>query len=118
MPKAQRIQIPIVGGQAVSRSVVVNNQATINFIQAIKGPGAKAPIVLETAPGYVDMGAVGDGPIRSGLMVNSRIRPASVAGELYGVYGTKLIAHTRQQTVKMRCLRLASGVRLARQSSK
>lgn len=92
--KAQRIQIPIVGGQAVARSVVVNNQATINFIQAIKGAGAKAPIVLETAPGYVDMGPAGDGPIRSGLMVNSKIRPAAVAGELYGVYGTKLIAHT------------------------
>lgn len=92
--KAQRIQIPIVGGQAVSRSVVVNNQATINFIQAIKGQGAKAPIVLETAPGYVDMGPAGDGPIRSGLMVNSKIRPAAVKGELYGVYGTKLIAQT------------------------
>ena len=39
MPKAQRIQIPIVGQQSVSRSVVVNNQATINFIQAIKGHG-------------------------------------------------------------------------------
>jgi hypothetical protein len=94
MARGQRIQIPIIGGQAVSRSVVVNNQATINFIQAIKGQGAKAPIVLETAPGYVDRGMVGDGPIRTGLMVNSRIRPASVAGELYGVYGSKLIAHT------------------------
>ena len=84
----------MVGGQAVSRSVVVNNQATINFIQAIKGKGAKAPIVLETAPGYVDQGVVGDGPIRTGLMVNSSIRPASVKGELYGVYGSKLIDHT------------------------
>lgn len=91
---SRRIQVPFIGGQAVSRSVVVNNQVTDNFIQALKGEGAKAPIVLETAPGYVDLGAVGDGPIRTGLMVNSRVRPASVANELYGVYGSKLIAHT------------------------
>lgn len=91
---ARRIQVPMIGGQAVSRSVVVNNQATDNFIQALKGQGAKAPIVLETAPGYVDLGAVGDGPIRTGQMVNSRVRAASTAGELYGVYGSKLIAHT------------------------
>ncbi len=90
----QRFQVPIVGGFAVSRSVMVNNQATVNFIQAIKGVGAKTPVVLETAPGYVDLGGVGDGPIRTGRMVNSKIRPAATKGELYGVYGNELVAHT------------------------
>jgi hypothetical protein len=91
---AQRISIPIIGGEAISRSVVVNNQETVNFIQSVKGRGAKAPIVLETAPGYVDRGAVGDGPIRTSQMVSSGIRPASTKNDLYGVYGSKLIAHT------------------------
>ena len=89
-----RQQIPFVGQQSVSRSVLVNNQATVNFMNAVKGPGAKAPLVLESAPGLVDLGAVGSGPIRSPQMVNSRVRAASTAGELYGVFGDDLVALT------------------------
>lgn len=92
---AQRVAIPFVGPAAVSRSILVNNQATVNFMQAVKGPGAKAPIVLETAPGLVIVAAsVGSGPIRSAQMVSTKIRPASVANDLCGVFGDELIAQT------------------------
>lgn len=91
---ANRIQIPFVGQAARSRSVIVNNQQTVNFMQAIKGAGAKAPIVLETAPGLVDLAALGDGPIRSSQMKASAIRVGATENELYGVYGTKLMAQT------------------------
>jgi hypothetical protein len=91
---SKRIQIPFVGQQAVSRSVIVNNQATVNFMQAVKGQGAKAPVVLESAPGLVSLAALGDGPIRTGQMVASKIRVGALANELYGVYGTKLMAQT------------------------
>lgn len=91
----QRVQIPFVGPQAVSRSIVVNNQATVNLMQAVKGPGAKAPVVLETAPGLVAIpGIVGNGPIRSAQMVSTKIRPAAVANDLCGVFGTELVAIT------------------------
>ena len=91
---AQRIIVPFVGQQAVSRFVGVNNQATVNLIQSIKGPGAKAPVVLESAPGLVDRSALGDGPIRTGKMMSSTIRAASTGAELYGVYGSRLMAQT------------------------
>jgi len=91
---ANRITIPFVGGQAVSKSVQVNNQATVNFMQAIKSQGAKNNYVLESAPGLIDRSSLGDGPIRTSQMVNSSIRAAATSGELYGVYGTKLMAQT------------------------
>ena len=92
---AKRISIPFVGSQAVSRSVAVNNQATVNFMQAIKGKGAKAPIVLESAPGLVDrVGTIGDGAIRTSQMPQSKIRVGATGMDLYGVYGTKLSAET------------------------
>jgi hypothetical protein len=93
---AKRVQIPFVGQQSVSRSVLVNNQETVNFMNAIKGSGAKAPIVLETAPGLVDLGSsvIGNGPLRSPQMVNSKIRAAAVVGDLYGVFGDRLIQQT------------------------
>ncbi len=93
----QRMQIPFVGQTAVSRSVLVNNQRTVNFMQALKGRGAKAPLVLETAPGLVDLAAVGNGPLASPKMLPSRIRTGSTAPELYGVYGDRLIAQTTDQ---------------------
>lgn len=89
---ARRITIPFVGETAVSRSVSVNNQATVNFMQAVKSRGAKSTYVLEPAPGLVDRAALGNGPIRSSKMVSSVIRGAGK--ELYGVYGTKLMAQT------------------------
>lgn len=88
---ARRITIPFVGGAAVSRSVSVNNQATVNLMQAIKGSGAKANYVLESVPGHVDLGPLGDGPIRTSQMRNSAIRGTK---DLYGVYGNKLMAQT------------------------
>lgn len=94
MGQSQRIQIPFVGQQAVSRSVIVNNQATVNFMQALKGRGAKAPMVLETAPGLVTRGPCGNGPIRTGQMVSSKIRVGATENELYGVYGDNLVAQT------------------------
>lgn len=89
---AQRITIPFVGAGAVSRSVAVNNQATVNFMQAIKSRGAKSNYVLESAPGLVDLGSLGDGPIRTSQMVASAVRGAGI--DLYGVFGTKLMAQT------------------------
>ncbi len=90
---AQRINIPFVGQAARSRSVAVNNQATVNFMQAIKGRGAKANVILEPTPGLVDLEVVGDGPIRTRTMVASAIR-AAPAIDLYGIWGSKLIAQT------------------------
>ncbi len=114
---AQRAQIPFVGPQAVSRSILVNNQATVNFMQAVKGPGAKAPVVLETAPGLVVVDSmVGSGPIRSAQMASTRIRPASVANDLVGVFGDELVALTTDiGDLSIGTLNSAAGqVRIAR----
>lgn len=90
MPSPQRITIPFVGGTAVARSVAVINAATINFMQAMKGRGAKAPVILETCPGVEFLNTVGDGPLRTPQMVQSAIRGSGF--DLYGVYGSKLVA--------------------------
>ncbi len=82
---AKRQTIPFIGPQAVSKSVAVNNQETVNFIHSIQGRGAKAPVVLESAPGLVDLAAAGDGPLRTPQMVNFK-------GELYGVFGRDLVS--------------------------
>lgn len=89
---AMKMNIPIVGGQAVSRNIQVNNQDTVNLMAAVKGRGAKAPVVLETIPGNVFRSTVGDGPIRSSRMVASSVRGAGT--DLYGVFGDKLVAMT------------------------
>ena len=81
---ARRTTIPIIGGTAKDRSIQVNNQQTVNLITAPKGTGAKAPVILETAPGLIDLGASGDGAIRSSKMVNWM-------GDLYGVFGTEFV---------------------------
>jgi len=91
---AQRITVPFVGGAAVSREVQVNNQATVNFMQAVKGRGAKHQFVLETAPGLLARSTLGDGAIRTSQMKNSSIRVGGTGAELYGVYGSKLMAQT------------------------
>ncbi len=80
-----RQTIPFIGSQAISKSVAVNNQETVNFVHSIQGQGAKAPVVLESAPGLVDLAAAGDGPCRTPQMVNFK-------GELYGVFGRDLIS--------------------------
>lgn len=66
-------------------------------MQAIKGQGAKAPVVLETAPGLVDLETVGSGPLASPKMLPSKIRSGATAAELYGVWGDELIAQTTDQ---------------------
>lgn len=91
---AGRIAIPFIGGAAVDRNVQVNNQATVNFMQAVKGRGAKQPLVLETPPGLLARSTLGDGPIRTSQMKNSSIRVGGSGAELYGVYGSKLMAQT------------------------
>lgn len=96
---AQRMQIPIVGSQAVDKSVSVNNQATINLMTAIRGVGAKAPAVLETCPGLVDIGDAGDGPVRTGRLVSSSIRVAGTTPELFGVFGSRFVAITPAPSV-------------------
>jgi hypothetical protein len=90
---AQRVTIPFVGQTAVSKNVMVQNQETVNFTQSIKGRGAKAPMVLESAPGLIDLGALGNGPLKTSQMVSSDIRGLGV-NDLYGVYGSKLMAQT------------------------
>jgi hypothetical protein len=91
---AQRQTIPFIGQTAQSRSLAVNNQKTVNLMQAMKSGGAKSQYVLESVPGLVDLYALGDGPIRSGKMVSSDIRVGALGPELYGVFGTKLTAQT------------------------
>ena len=80
----QRTTIPFVGGTNRSRSVQVNDQATVNLINAVKGEGAKAPVVLESVPGMVELGAAGTGACRSSKLVNWK-------GDLYGVFGDALV---------------------------
>ncbi len=82
---AQRQTIPFIGPQSVSKSVAVNNQATVNFVHSRQGMGAKAAIVLESAPGLVDLIAAGSGPCRTPQMVNFK-------GKLYGVFGRDLVS--------------------------
>lgn len=91
---AQRTTIPIIGQEAQSRSLSVNNQKTVNLMQAMKGRGAKNQYILETVPGLVDLFALGDGPIRSSKMISSKIRTAATSMELYGVWGSKLMVLT------------------------
>jgi hypothetical protein len=87
---AQRIELPIIGGSAPGRKdIVVNDQATVNLVTARKSQGAKAPFVLESAPGLIQQGSPGDGACRTPTMVSSKVRGSR---ELYGVYGTKLVA--------------------------
>lgn len=90
----QRIEVPFVGGAAVDRQIQVNNQATVNLMQAIKGRGAKSQYVLESAPGLVNRSTLGDGAIRTSQMISSRIRVGGTGRELYGVFGSRLMAMT------------------------
>jgi len=85
-------------------------------MQAVKGVGAKAPVILESAPGLLDLGTVGDGAIRSAKMVSSGIRSGSTANELYGVFGTKLVAMTTDVgNIEIGTLSTSSGqVQIAR----
>lgn len=91
---AKRISVPFIGGTAVSRNIQVNNQTTVNFMQAVKSQGAKSQFILESAPGLVFRATLGDGPIRTNRMVQSSIRSGGTGLELYGVFGNKLMAQT------------------------
>lgn len=87
----QRLELPFIGGTKRSRSAQVNDQRTVGLMTAIKGEGAKARRVLETAPGIRDLNSIGDGACRTAQMVSSKIRGTL---DLYGVFGTKLVAQT------------------------
>lgn len=88
------IDIPFVGGAQPGSDTQVNNQATVNFMQAVKGQGAKQRYVLESIPGNVERSTLGDGAIRTSQMVNSSIRAGGTGNELYGVFGNDLMAQT------------------------
>jgi hypothetical protein len=80
----QRVTIPFVGGTNRSKAVQVNNQSTVNLVNAVKGDGAKAPVVLESVAGMTEAGSAGNGPCKSSRLVNWQ-------GDLYGVFGTQLV---------------------------
>lgn len=85
----EKITIPFIGPDNRSKRVSVNPQQTVNLVHAVKGSGAKAPVVLESAPGLDLLGPLGDGPCRTPQMVSSKIRGTQ---DLYGVWGSKLVA--------------------------
>lgn len=89
---ARRFKVPFVGETARSRSVKVNNQRTFNLMAGVKRPGAKEQVILESVPGTVDFRSAGDGIARSPTMIPSAIRGTR---DLYGVFGTKLVAQTQ-----------------------
>lgn len=84
---AQRKKIPFLGGSNKDKTISVNNQLTVNLMTAVKGEGAKAPVVLESAPGPILRGAAGNGACRTAKLINWK-------GLQYGVYGTKLVSVT------------------------
>ncbi|MCG8436385.1 MAG: hypothetical protein MJA83_20400, partial [Gammaproteobacteria bacterium] len=90
---AQRRTIPFVGQQAKDRSIAVNNQETFNLIAAIKGQGAKQRVILESAPGLVDLGAAGTGPCRSPHMRQWK-HPTDASMDMYGVFGRDVVRFT------------------------
>lgn len=110
-----RLTIPFVGPHARGRSFQVNNQETFNLMASVQGTGAKAPIVLESAPGLVDIGTAGNGPVRSPQFVEWR-HPVDGTTDTYAVFGRQLvrIAVATGVTVIGTLLDNASMVRIAR----
>ncbi len=112
---AKRFAIPLVGGTKIDRSIAVNNQITNNFMQAVHGQGAKAPLILEPTPGLVDLGVIGDGICRTPQLVNWDGRGTD---DLYGVFGLQLEAQTLltgvQNIGQLNSNPLSNKVRMAR----
>ena len=89
---AQRKTIPFLGGSNKDRAISANNQLTSNLITARKGQGAKSPVILESAPGRIQLNTAANGGCRSGKMIR-------FAGKLYGVFGDKLVSIDAAYTV-------------------
>lgn len=94
MPQAQRITIPIIGQESRSRSFRVDVQQTRNFITGISSPGGKQAVTLDSAPGLVQQGAIGNGPCRSPSFVSWR-HPADGTQDTYCVFGTQVVRITK-----------------------
>lgn len=86
----RRITIPFVGPSASARAAQVNNQETLNFITSVQGAGAKAPVVLESAPGLVERTQAGNGPCRSPQFLAWR-HPTDGTIDAYAVFGTAVV---------------------------
>lgn len=86
-----RITIPFVGKTAKARSIQVNNQETLNLITSIKGEGAKARVVLESAPGLIEQtGAIGNGAVRTPQWIQWR-HPVDGTVDTYAIFGRQLV---------------------------
>lgn len=92
MPR--RVPITIIGQQAKGRSAYVEHQETLNFILSPQGRGAKAPVVLESAPGLVDIGNAGTGACRLGQFVQWR-HPDDGTKDTYAVFGRDVVRITQ-----------------------
>lgn len=91
MPRTQpRITIPLLGPDGRSRTTQVNVQETLNFMTATVGMGGKSPLVLETVPGLVELGQIGDGPCRTPQFVQW-IHPTDRTNDTYAVFGTSVV---------------------------
>ncbi len=89
----RRQNIPFIGQTSRARSVQVSNQETLNLMTAIQGDGAKAIATLESAPGLVDLGAVGNGPVRTPQFIEW-LHPVDGTTDTYAVFGRHLIRFT------------------------
>lgn len=90
MPQSPRVTIPFVGQESRSRSFLVDTQQTRNFVTAVSSPGGKAPVTLESAPGVVELGAIGDGPVRTPKFVEWT-HPVDRTKDSYSVFGTQVV---------------------------
>lgn len=91
MPVQQRrITIPFIGPSATARNMQVQEQETFNFVTSILQPGAKQTVILDSAPGLVELGAIGDGPCRTPKFVQWR-HPTDRTIDTYCVFGTAVV---------------------------
>lgn len=90
MPQGRRQTIPFVGQESRSRNVRVDVQQTRNFVTAVGSPGAKAPVTLESAPGLVELGAIGAGACRSPTFVEW-VHPVDGTRDSYSVFGNQVV---------------------------
>lgn len=89
MPR--RITIPFVGPHAQGRSAQVVNQETLNLTHSVHGPGAKAPVILDSIPGLVQHpGTVGTGAVRTPRFIQWR-HPTDGTVDAYAVFGRSLV---------------------------
>lgn len=68
----------------------VDNQETFNLTASVLNSGAKSRITLDSAPGLVELGAIGNGPCRSPQFVQWR-HPTDRTVDTYCVFGAAVI---------------------------